>query len=391
MDNPLFKLVGISAILAAWRELHAQEPGTEYVFIDEVQLIPEWGTWVKHQVDFGPRRLILTGSAMTLNAKFKESGVGRWHICKLSTLSFYEYIRIKNESLPQIPMPSSLLDIFDWQPRAFVECASHGTIYTRHFHEYILRGGFPQTALVHSIDRAQQLIREDIIDKVLKRDMTAIYGVRRILELEQVFLYLCKQDGCIFDAQSISKYMEISRQTVDNYIELFEATHLIYKLPKYANGKQALRSKPKIYLADASIASAIWLRGENLLEDSVTLGKSVETTVFKHLFARYYNKSPLFFYWQNKEQLEVDFLAELNGVLIPFEVKYRAQIATEYLQGIYKLLIEKSLSRAYVVTKNAQDFGMFTSGTLATVPLMRVPAPFLCYWLGAHELRSFSV
>lgn len=58
-----------------------------------------------------------------------------------------------------------------------------------------MRGGFPQTALVDSIPQAQRLLREDIIDKVLKRDMTAIFGVRRVLELEQTFIYLCMHDG----------------------------------------------------------------------------------------------------------------------------------------------------------------------------------------------------
>ena len=68
-----------------------------------------------------------------------------------------------------------------------------------HFHEYLVRGGFPQTALVESIPQAQRLLREDIIDKVLKRDMTALFGVRRILELEQTFIYLCMHDGGIQD------------------------------------------------------------------------------------------------------------------------------------------------------------------------------------------------
>mgnify|MGYP000240563440 CR=1 FL=1 len=46
-----------------------------------------------------------------------------------------------------------------------------------HFHDYLLRGGFPQSALVPSVDTAQKLLREDIVDKVLKRDMTALFGV----------------------------------------------------------------------------------------------------------------------------------------------------------------------------------------------------------------------
>ena len=40
------------------------------------------------------------------------------------------------------------------------------------------------TVRVASITQAQRLLREDIIDKALKRDMTALFGVRRVLDLE---------------------------------------------------------------------------------------------------------------------------------------------------------------------------------------------------------------
>jgi hypothetical protein len=52
---------------------------------------------------------------------------------------------------------------------------------------------------VDSITQAQRLLREDIIDKVLKRDMTALFGVRRVLDLEHTFLYLCMHDGGLLD------------------------------------------------------------------------------------------------------------------------------------------------------------------------------------------------
>jgi len=53
------------------------------------QFIREWGTWVKHQIDFNKqRRIVFTGSAMPLAEGDQESGVGRWHTIRLTTLSF---------------------------------------------------------------------------------------------------------------------------------------------------------------------------------------------------------------------------------------------------------------------------------------------------------------
>ena len=72
--------------------------------------------------------------------------------------------------------------------------------------EWATRGrpaGFPEPALTDDLTRCQRLLREDIVDKVLKRDMTAFYGVRRVLEIERLFLYLCYHDGGILDIPTI--------------------------------------------------------------------------------------------------------------------------------------------------------------------------------------------
>ena len=45
-----------------------------------------------------------------------------------------------------------------------------------HFHDSILRGGFPQCALTESMTWAQKRLREDLVDKVLKRDL-ADFGI----------------------------------------------------------------------------------------------------------------------------------------------------------------------------------------------------------------------
>lgn len=59
--------------------------------------------------------------------------------------------------------------------------------YVGHLLEYPVCDGFPQTAQVDSITQVRRLLRKDIIDKVLKRDMTALSGVRRVLGLEHTF------------------------------------------------------------------------------------------------------------------------------------------------------------------------------------------------------------
>lgn len=114
--------------------------------------------------------------------------------------------------------------------------------------------------------RAANVLREDIVEKALKRNMTAFYKVRRILELERLFLYLCYHDGGILDLTAISQQLDgVTKQTAASFMDLFEATHLVYRLKPYGYGKEVLRGRDKIYLADAALPGAVTLQGRKLL------------------------------------------------------------------------------------------------------------------------------
>lgn len=388
-DHPLLKLIGLENLVRLWREFEPSREGPEYLFLDEIQITKDWQTWLKHQVDFDKRRRIaVTGSADSLTRQGQESGVGRWQTIRLSTLSFYEHLQLRRQSAPSLPSVSSLLTLFDWPSNQFVRVGEEARVLTGLFHEYLLRGGFPQCALVESITTAQKLLREDIVDKVLKRDMTALFGVRRVVELEQVFLYLCLHDGGVLDLPDLCKNLQMKRDTVKNFIDLLEATHLIYRLLPFGYGKEVLRGRAKVYLADPAIGPGVLLKGKSLLEDMTSLCSAVETAFFKHVYTRYYQRSIGFSYWRNRKGMEVDIIADMGGRLVPFEVKYRnSDTGLGQLRGLVEFCKERKVKHGYVITKDTADFGVIAVPE-SEIRLLKIPAPLACYWLGESELQA---
>lgn len=74
-------------------------------------------------------------------------------------------------------------------------------------------------------------------------------------------------------------------------------------------------------------------------------------------------------------------------------MKYRAQhTSVRELKGLMELCESKRISRGYVVTKLLDDFGPIAGlqpaqgGDSGSTQIMRIPAPLLCYWMGATEL-----
>lgn len=390
-DHPLLKLVGLDGLLDLWREVEPSDDGVEYLFLDEVQYTKDWQTWLKHQVDFQKsRRIAVTGSATPLVEEGQESGVGRWHTVRLTTLSFYEYLQIKKISVPNLPTLTSLASLLNWRAADFAALVADARRLTGHFHEYLLRGGFPQSTLTESIPQAQKLLREDIVDKVLKRDMTALFGVRRVLELEQTFLYLCMHDGGLLDVPDLCKNLEVKKPTAINFIALLESAHLIHRLPPFGYGKEVLRARYKVYLADAAIAPSVMLKGKSLLEDAAALGVAVETAFFNHVFTRYYRQSIGFSYWKGQKGHEVDIIASVEGRLVPFEVKYRAQATgAGDLKGLQQFCADRKVAYGYVITKAPTDFAVMPLGSQANdAKAVKIPAPLACYWLGKMEVDT---
>jgi len=388
LDHPLLKLVGIAGLLKTWREVQPGPAGAEFLFIDEIQYSTGWQTWLKHQVDFEKqRRIAATGSAVPLNTEGLESGVGRWHTIRLPTLSFAEYLLIKRIDVPKLPPVTGLTDLFSWKPGDFVRTGELARPLVAHFHEYLLRGGFPQTALIESVTLAQKLLREDIVDKVLKRDMTALYGVRRVLELEKTFLYLCLHDGGILDMVALCSNLSVKKPTVSSFLDLLEAAHLIHRLPPLGYGKEVLRARYKVYLADPAIAGSVLLKGTSLLEDTPRLGTAVETAVFKHFLAGHGSTGARFSYWRGGQgDHEVDIVQESRAEALPIEVKYtQGTVQPRDLQGMALFCEKRGVARGCVITRDIADFGPLpipcAQAPKAHPAAMRVPAPLACFWL----------
>ena len=387
-DHPLLKLAGIERVLRAWRELHTIRPDLEYLLLDEVQSVPNWEVWLKHQVDFHPqRRIVVTGSAIPLSQQ-PESGVGRWHTIRMPTMSFAEYLHLRAERIPDLPeIPSLSVTATMTQPeRMRIGVIARDLVPA--FHEYLLRGGFPETARVESLVTAQRLLREDIVDKVLKRDMTALYGVRRVVELERLFLYLCRHDAGTLNIPTLCSTLELTRSTVNNFLSLLEEANLIYRLRPHGYGKEVLRGKYKVYLADAAIAGSVLLRGRSLLTQPELLGLTVETAFFKHLFTHYYQQNVGFSYWQSRDGFEVDVVAELDGAIVPFEVKYtQSAPGPSELRGLREFCALRRVSRGYVITRETTDFGPLAVSNVGDTQVLAVPAVLACYWLSRIEMN----
>jgi predicted AAA+ superfamily ATPase len=328
--------------------------------------------------------MMATGSASpVLKKKAAESGAGRWTVIQVPTLSFYEYCEMLGEEMPTVAKDLKPTGLLKYDHRELTLLMTQLSGLQKHFNRYLTVGGFPELALAKDDFLAQAIMREDVVDKVLKRDIPSLYNIRNTTELERIFLYLCYCSSNIISVEAIAKQLNgVSRSTVDTYIEYMESANLIYRsFPIDLRGKQILKAKAKIYIADAAIRNAV-LMDNDLLTNSEEMGIAVETAVYKHIAAFYYqNAARVGYYRDGGRGKEIDIVVDYPGEKILIEIKYRENISLGKKDAIYEFA--DIATSAIVITKRENDCGIQPSK--GNNKILRLPAFAFLYLLGNAE------
>ncbi len=388
LDHPILKLVPLSRILRIYHESIHPEGREVLLLLDEVQYSLDWDLEIKHLIDHKSEyRILATGSASVVHReRLSESGAGRWIRVPIPTLSFYEFLQIRGEDTSRIPTDLWPRDLFSMGEGQLAELAVGFRHLMPHFQQYLLVGGFPETAQQSNVSSSQRLLREDVVERVLKRDMTALFRLRNVNDLEKLFTYLCIHSGGVLAVKTCADALGTSPTTVSNYLAFLEQANLIYRLAPWGiGGKKMLKARYKVYLVDAALRNAVLLRGEEVLNNPTEMGTIVETTVLRHLYAYCYRDTPEILYWRGgRGGKEVDVIVRSPAYVIPVEVKFRQNPSLDTRQGLYEFCRQEKPSHGYFVTQRDSDFAVRLFQDVET-QFLEIPAHIFTYLLGQAE------
>ncbi|MBR3768277.1 MAG: ATP-binding protein [Clostridia bacterium] len=391
-DNPIVKLVNVEKVLSIYESMYPIE-GTKYIFLDEIQYTENWELWMKVIYDSRKDiRLVATGSASPIIEKGStDSGTGRWSVLKIPTMSFYEYCKLLELEEPFISDGLKLTSLVHMSKVELLDLTDKFTPLLQHFNRYLMIGGFPELVLSDDDSYAQRMLREDVVDKVIKRDVLSLFNIRSPLLMEKLFLYLCMNSTEIFSITTAAKELEnTTAATLEGYIDALEMSNLIYLAkPMDVGSKGSLKGKPKIFVADAAIRNAV-LMIDDVLADEKELGAMVETTVYKHIVSFYQGSTAQLGYFRKAKdnQKEVDVVIELPREKILCEVKYRNNSHIAESDAIVELCkdAKSKITNAFLITKQLDDVGCTKHET--NIPILRIPAIVFLYLLGKLEAQE---
>ena len=277
----------------------ADENRKIYLLIDEIQYLENPAKFIKIFHDHYPNvKLLVSGSStFEIKKKFKESLAGRTVIFELYPLSFEEFLVFKDKHYKIVKNNTKTIND---ELAALAE-------------EFIKFGGYPKIVLEKSEEKKQSFLYQ-IINTYIRKDIRDIGNIRNISSFNKLIEVLASQSGQLLNSSELSNTLDMSRETVLEYLELLENTFIIKRItPFYKNLRSELSKNPKVYFLDTGMMHLLWLKEF----PKVVFGNVFETFVFLELM----KAGKKINFWRTTNKQEVDFIIAEKGIYA-IEAKY---------------------------------------------------------------------
>jgi predicted AAA+ superfamily ATPase len=329
-----FRDLEIRQILRSYEELMGKEIRTgNFIFLfDEIQKLKGWEDQLKRIYDTHKNilKIIISGSeSLFIRKKSKETLAGRIFEFRVDPLSFKEFLLFKEITYKPI--------------------AIHQKELARLFNEYVKIQGFPELVGRKDKDIVKKYVIESIVEKVIYRDIPALFRVKDISLVKSLLNIFMEEPGQLIELNELSKNLGISRQTLANYIAYLERAYLLRKLYNFSKSMRKVERKLKRYYPTI-ISVDLAFR-----EDDLSKSKVFEWFVINQLKAE--------FFWRDPYKNEVDAVLA-NKKIVPIEIKFGK---LEY-KGLLTFMKKFKVDKGHIISLDKKEKRKFNGKTIMVSP-----------------------
>ena len=281
--------------------------------LDEAQRLPATARIVKGWYDAKvPTRLLLLGSSsLDLLDQSAESLTGRNRKLVLPPLLFAEALQSQEWCEAVLTRPAGR-EPFAAPLRAFLL-------------QRLAFGSYPEVVL--SAD-PRRLLRE-LSSDYLWKDILQTGLVKTPDLIRRLLLLLAHQAGSEVSVNELATQLQMGRPTVERYLDLFERTFVIFRLPAFStNPRKEISKNQKVFFWDTGIRNALLntFAADELRPD---IGVVWENWVIAEIAKRnvLLGSPGELFFWRSRSQAEVDLVVKAESGLRAFEIKWNPRRA----------------------------------------------------------------
>jgi uncharacterized protein len=268
----------------------------DLLIIDEAQAVPDIGQILKLMVDNIPNiRIIATGSsAFDLANKAGEPLTGRAYFHELYPIA----------QLELMPNENALQTLQNLEDR-------------------LIYGGYPELwNLPFSVTKPEYL--KDLLNTYLLKDIIAFEGIRNSAKIRDLLRLVAYQIGKEVSLEEISRQLQLSRNTVEKYLDLCTKVFILKKIEAYSgNLRKEISKTSRWYFWDLGVRNAL-INDFRPLALRTDVGELWENYLVTERLKRlkYSDRLVDSYFWRTYDQQEIDWLEHENGELNAYEFKW---------------------------------------------------------------------
>ena len=292
--------------------------------IDEAQRISDIGLRLKLITDQVPDvQVIATGSSsFELASKVNEPLTGRKREFRMYPLTFGEMVQ-HTQFLDEVRM------------------IPHRMVY----------GYYPEVVCTPGDERA---ILKELSDSYLYKDILSLDSINKPDKLVRLLKALALQIGSQVSYNEIGTLIGLDSKTVERYVDILEKSFIVFRLGTFSrNLRNELKASRKIYFWDLGIRNAV-IGNLAQIENRTDAGELWENFVIAERMKRnaYKGSFAQSYFWRTRQQHEIDYLEEEDGILYAFEFKWNLRKAnakcpesfkTAYPEAVYKVITPENI------------------------------------------------
>lgn len=299
------------------------EKGNTIIFLDEVQEFKDIVTRIKFLVEEGSYRYIMSGSLLGVELNdLRSAPVGYMRICDMYPLDFREFAKcvgVNEEIIESLRI--------HFEKRIQVDTFVHEKMLDV-FNLYLIVGGMPEAVDVYlkTNDLSQVAQIHDKIIRLYKQDFSK-YELYYKLKLQEIYDAMpgqLDQKNKRFQLNSIGKGLSYNKVEND-FLWLKDAGVAIpvYNIsePKLPLVISENRNLFKLFFSDVGLLTSRYSNQVKMSilnkDKAINNGALFENVVAQELLAKGHKE----YYFNSKKQGELDFVIELDGKVVPLEIK----------------------------------------------------------------------
>lgn len=345
----------LTDLIPAIKEISSNE--IKFLFLDELQNIPNWSKWARRIYDNERIRLFITGSSSKLSNKEIPTELrGRFLEIKVFPLSFKEFLEFK-----KIKIDSKELKYSKNSKAELI----------RNLNEYIIYGSLPEIIL--SVENKKFEIAQQYYQTVVRRDIIERFKIENEEGLKAMLRLLLNSTNYsiskTYDTLKSLNY-EIGKTTLQHYLKYVENSYFIFSLPIFSfKIKDQMQYPRKIYFIDNVFINALSTKF------SKDLGRLYENAVAIDLLRKNSGKDLEVFYWKNYLHEEVDFVIKEG-----FKIKKLIQVCYDLedieikkreVRALIKASKELRCNNLFIITRDYESEEKFKSKKIKFVPIWK--------------------